>query len=186
MFYMLKQSMTKSEIEKDLQGKGDFVQIDHLIRFLKDPIAMDTKKFVFLKLAALYEKAKLLDEAAKMQNNAAELAIPFTEKITYYKKETELYIKSGAFDRAEKAMRDAISQANVKEREEIYAYIKKFYKDQAMECEKNQKRSQAVRLYEKLLEMRISESERSEIKAKLLELYNTLGKVREYTALEKK
>ena len=178
--------MSKSEIEKDLQGKGDFVQIDHLIRFLKDQLSMDTKKFVFLKLAALYEKAKLLDEAAKMYNNAAELSIPFVEKINHYKKEAELYIKSGAFDRAEKAMRDAMSQANLREKEEIYASIKQFYKEQALVCEKALKRNQAVRLYEKLLEMRISEQERKEIKTKLLELYKTLGKVREYMHLEKK
>ncbi|MCX6749190.1 MAG: hypothetical protein NTW17_00390 [Candidatus Pacearchaeota archaeon] len=182
---MLKPTMSKSEIEKDLQGKGDFVQIDHLIRFLKDQLSMDTKKFVFLKLAALYEKAKLLDEAARMQNNAAELAIAFTEKITYYKKEAELYIKSGAFDKAEKAMRDAMSQANLREKEDIYAFIKQFYKEQALVCEKNEKRNQAVRLYEKILEMRITETERSEIKAKLLELYKKLGKVREYMILEK-
>jgi tetratricopeptide (TPR) repeat protein len=183
---MLKQDMTKSEIEKDLQGKGDFVQIDHLIRFLKDQLSMDTKKFVFLKLAVLYEKAKLIDEAAKMYNNAAELAITFTEKINYYKKEAELYIKSGAFDRVEKAMRDAMSQANLREKEDIYNSIKQFYKIQAAECEKIEKRNQAVRLYEKLLEMRISESERGEIKAKLLELYRKTGKIKEYSAMEKK
>ncbi len=38
--------MTKTEIENFLRGKGDFVQIDHLGRFLKEPIAMDTKKFI--------------------------------------------------------------------------------------------------------------------------------------------
>ena len=32
---MLDKNMSKSEIEKELKGKGDFVQIDYLTRFLE-------------------------------------------------------------------------------------------------------------------------------------------------------
>lgn len=177
--------MTKTEIEQFLNGKGDFVQIDHLGRYLKEPVAMDTKKFIFLKLAELYEKAKMLGEAAKMYNNAAELSIPFVEKIKYHLKETELYVKLGAFDRVEQAMKKAFGQANSKEREEIQAFVKQFVKEQAKVLEKELKRNQAVKFYEKLLEMRISESERQEIREKLLELYKRTGKLHEALALEK-
>ncbi|MEK6847949.1 MAG: hypothetical protein AABX50_02395 [Nanoarchaeota archaeon] len=182
---MLKPGMTKSEIEQFLQGKGDFVQIDHLGRFLKESIAMDTKKFIFLKLAALYEKAKMLNDAAKMYSHAADLSIPFAEKIKYHVKETELYAKLGAFDRVEQAMKKAFSNANSREREEIYGSVKLFFKEQAKVLEKELKRNQAIRFYEKLLEMRISESERREIKEKLLELYKRTGKLHEYMVLEK-
>ena len=83
---VLKPGMTKSEIEQFLQGKGDYVQIDHLSRFIKEPVALETKKFVFLKLATLYEKAKMFNEAAKMYDNAAGLSIAFIEKIKHYTK----------------------------------------------------------------------------------------------------
>ena len=183
---MLKAGMTKTEIEKELEGKGDYVQIDHLGRFLKEPgVALDTKKFVFLKLAELYEKARMLNDAAKMYENAAELSIPFAEKIKHYMKETELYAKSGAFDRVEQAMKKAMSQANTREREEIKISVKMFYKEQARLSEAEGKRAQAVRFYEKILEMRISEQERAEIAERLLYLYKSLGRIREYQALEK-
>src|SRR6266498_806145 len=102
---LLRPSMTKSEIEQALQGKGDYVQIDHLGRFLKENIALDTKKFVFLKLAILYEKSKMLNDAAKMYDNAAELSIAFAEKIKHYAKEAELYARAGTFDKVEQAMK---------------------------------------------------------------------------------
>ncbi|HKZ33844.1 MAG TPA: hypothetical protein VJ142_01240 [Candidatus Nanoarchaeia archaeon] len=181
----LKPGMTKSEIEQFLQGKGDYVQIDHLGRFLKEPVALETKKFVFLKLAALYEKARMLNEAAKMYDNTAGLSIAFTEKIKHYMKETELYAELGAFDRVEQAMKKAMAQANSREQEEIRISVKIFYKEQAKICEAELRRNQAARFYEKILEMRLSETERVGIKEKLLELYKKLGKLHEYQALEK-
>ncbi|MEK6904523.1 MAG: hypothetical protein AABW87_02930 [Nanoarchaeota archaeon] len=184
---LLKPGMTKSEIEQFLQGKGDYVQIDHLGRFLGEPgVALDTKKFVFLKLAVLYEKAKMLNEAAKMYENAAEISIPFAEKIKNYMKETELYVKSGAFDRVEQATKKAMSQANTREREEIKISVKMFYKEQAKACESELRRAQAARFYEKILEMGISEQEKAEISEKLLELYKSLGRIHEYNLLEKR
>lgn len=182
---VLKAGMTKSEIEQFLKGKGDFVQIDHLGRFLKEQIAMETKKFVFLKLADLYEKARMMNEAAKMYSNAADISIPFVEKIKNYMKETELYVKVGAFDKADQAMKKALSQTNSREREDIYVSVKMFYKEQAKVCEVELRRNQAARFYEKILEMKISEQERIETREKLLELYKRLGKLHEYQVLEK-
>lgn len=48
--------ISKSEIEEELQRKGDFVQIDYLTRFLESRISRDVKRFIYLKLAELYEK----------------------------------------------------------------------------------------------------------------------------------
>ena len=182
---MLKAGMTKTEIEQFLKGKGDFVQIDHLGRFLKEPIALDTKKFVFLKLAGLYEKVRMLNDSAKMYDNAAGISIAFVEKIKHYMKETELYARLGAFDRVEQAIKKAMAQANSREREEMKVSVKIFYKEQAKICEAEVRRNQATRFYEKILEMRISEQERKEVKEKLLELYKKLGKLHEYQLLEK-
>ncbi len=77
---MLNKDMNKNEIEKFLIGKGDFVQIDHLARFLKDKnLPLDKKKFVCLKLAELYEKRNMFREAAKMHGSVAVASIVFSD-----------------------------------------------------------------------------------------------------------
>ena len=177
--------MTKSEIEGELADKGDFVQIDYLTRFLNEPLTMDMKKFVFIKLAELYEKIGMLKEAAKNYDNAAMISIPFSEKINHYMKEAGLYIKADDFEKADEAMKKAMSQANSVEKNEIYFTIKDFYKKEAEAYERNLKRAHAARVYEKLLEMKISDSERKEIREKLMEIYDKLGKTKEYLVLKK-
>jgi tetratricopeptide (TPR) repeat protein len=182
---LLKAGLSKSEIDQALQGKGDFVQIDMLGRFLKEPIVMDTKKFVFLKLATLYEKSRMYNEVAKMYNNAADISIPFAEKIKLHTKEAEFYVKTGAFDRVENAMKKAMAEANFREKEQIQNSVKQFVRDHAVLLEKELKRNQAINFYERLLQMRATDQEKIEIKTKLLELYKKTGKLHEALALEK-
>lgn len=183
---MLNPEMTKSEIEKDLYGKGNFVQIDHLNRFLKKhPINMDTKKFIFIKLASLYESSKLFGETAKAYDNAAGISLTFAEKIKYYIKAAEFYAKLGVFDRVDETVRKAMTEANSKERGDIQSTIKMMYKEQATKLESEMKRSHAVKFYEKILEMKLSEQEKNEIKEKLSDLYLKLGKMHEYQALKR-
>lgn len=177
--------MTKSEIEQALEGKGNFVQANELSEFLKNPLTMDMKKFVLLKLAEVYEKMRMPKEAAKMYDSAAIVAIVFSEKIKYHLKEAGLYIYAGAFDRADSAMRKALAESNSIQRGEIYIEIKDIYKKQAKDYENVDKRAHAVAVYEKLLEMKLSDMERKEIKEKLLVLYDKLGRRSDYLALEK-
>jgi hypothetical protein len=82
-------------------------------------------------------------------------------------------------------MKKAMSQANSIEKNEIYFTIKDFYKKEAESYERDLKRVHAARFYEKLLEMRISDSERKEIQEKLMDIYDKLGKTKEYLILKK-
>lgn len=182
---MLKRSMSKQEIEEELEGKGDFVQIDYLTTFLEEKLTFDIKKFIYFKLAEIYERKGMLKDAAKMFDNIALISIAFSEKIKHYIKEAELYIKAGTFEEADEAMKKAISQANTIEKQDIYFVIKNVYKKQAEIYEKEMKRNHAAIIYEKLLEMSITELEKQEIKKKLLELYEKLGKLKEYFILKK-
>lgn len=183
---MLRTGMSKSEIEKQLEGKGNFTQIGYLNQFLKESLTIEMKKFIFLKLGELYEKIGMLEEAAKMYNSSSIVSITFSEKIRHFVKETELYIKTGNFDKADGAMKKAMAQANSMQKQEIYFAIRDFYKKQGEYYEKELKRNHAARIYEKLLEMKIGDSERREIKEKLLELYEKLGKRKEYLELERR
>lgn len=176
--------MQKHEIEDALADKGDFVKIERLTSFLKEELPIDIKKFVYLKLAELYEKTGMLVDSAKMYDNAALISIAFSEKIKHYVKETELHIKAGHFDMAEESMKKAMGNANVVEKNEIYITIKDFYKRQAEAYERDIRRGHAARIYEKVLEMNISDLERLEIRKKLLVLYEKLGRFKEYKLLK--
>lgn len=183
---MLKTGMSKSEIENVLNSTGFFVQIDWLNHFLKEPMTMDMKKFVLLKLAEIYEKIKMPGEAAKMYDNAGIVAITFNEKIKYFLKESELLINAGLFDNADEAMKKAMAQGNSIEKNDIYFTIKDFYRRQAEAYESQLKKNHAIRIYEKLLQMKLSETERTEIRSRLLKLYEKMGRIREYEEMERK
>ncbi len=183
---MLRAGMQKHEIEQELVGSGNFVQVDSLNQFLKESLTLDMRKFAYLKLGGLYEKMGMFIEAAKMYHNAGIITIAFSEKIKHFVKETEMYIKADSFDRADEAMRKAMNQANSIEKENIYSTIKDLYKRQGEVYERDLKRNHAARIYEKLQEMGISPAERKDIREKLLNLYDKLGKRREYLILEKK
>lgn len=181
---MLYTGISKSDIEKEIEGKGDFVQIAYLTEILEEKIPIDIRKFICFKLEKIYERKSMLNDAAKMFNNIALISIAFSEKIKHYIKESELYIRAGIFNKADEAMKKAMSQANAIEKQEIYFIIKDFYKKQAGIYEKEIKRNNAARIYERLLEMNITDLEKQEIKKKLLELYEKLGKLKEYFILK--
>lgn len=178
--------MTKSEIEKEISSKGTFVQIDYLTRFLKEPLTMDMKKFIYLKLGEVYERINMFKEAAKMYENMANFSITFVEKIKHHMRSVEAYAKGGDVVGGEDAMKKAMSQANSVQREEIYQQTLRIYKAQADTFEKSMKRTNAVQIYEKLLEMRIGEMERGVIREKLRVLYENLGRRKELHGLERK
>ena len=181
---MLHGYMSKSEIENELLGKGDFVQIDYLTKFLEENIPLNMKRFAWLKLAGIYEKKNLFSEAGKMFDNIALNSVAFSEKIKNYIKEAELYIKAGMFEKSDMAMTKAMNQTNTNEKQNIYFTVKNLYKKQAENYEAEGKKNHAVRIYEKVLEMNINDLERHEIKEKLFFLYEKLGKFKELAGLK--
>ncbi|VVB82667.1 Uncharacterised protein [uncultured archaeon] len=178
--------MTKSEIERELSGKGDYVQIDNITRFLKENLVMDTRRFLYTKLADIYERRRMFIEAADIYGKLSEIALTPTEKLNCYVKETEDYIKSGYFDKADAAIRKIIGEAKISDRNRIMLSVKEVYKNQAQEYEKERRRNHAVKAYEKLLTLDLSDSEKQEINRKLLGLYKELGMIEPFMAMRKK
>lgn len=168
--------MSKLDIEKCLDAKGNFIKIDYLTRFLREDVPLDIKKFCYNKLVETYENMKMFNDAARTYNSLAIISIAFVDKINNYVKESKSYVKAGDFLRADEAMKKAMNEGNVIQKNEIYEEIKNFYKKIAEDYEKEMKRNKASGVYEKLLEMKINEVERQEIKEKLIELYEKLGK----------
>jgi hypothetical protein len=183
---MLTKGMSKSDIERELTGKGDFVQIDYLNRFIAQKPPLHEKKFAFMKLIEIYQSKGMFNDVAKIYNNLVLLALSPQERTDYLIKETKADIQGGRFDEADAVMRRAMDEVTIVRKADIYEDIKKFYKQQAEEHEKENKRNHAIKFYEKLLSMKITDSERNEVKGKLLGLYDQLGKFKEHSALDRR
>ncbi len=183
---MKENRISKSQIESEISGKGDFVKIDYLTRFLKKPISMDLKRFIFLNLAEIYDRIGMVNESAKNYGNAGLISITFSDKMNYFVKEAEMYIKSGDLELSEKAMKKAMNEANSVEKREIYLTVKNFLKNQAESYEKELKRGNAVKIYEKLLQMKVEEDEKKKFMEKLFDLYDKLNMRKEYLALKER
>lgn len=181
---MLSKDMTKTDIDEALKGKGDYVKIDYLDRFLKGNPPLEKKKYAYQKLAEVYEQRGMFVDAAKCWNSIAIFSLTFAEKIKNYIKEAELYIKAGKFHESDEAVKKAIGEANSSERENVKRSVKEFYKRQAEAYEKDNRRSHAVKIYEKMLLMNPPQSERDEIKVKLMKLYESTGRLRDYFKLK--
>ncbi|MFH1607731.1 MAG: hypothetical protein ABIA78_01210 [archaeon] len=177
---------SKSEIESELSKKGNFIKVDYLNGLLKEVDTIDMKKFVCLKLAKVYEDMGMFGDAGKAFDSVAKVSIAFSEKIKFHLREVEMYIKAKDFVKVDEAVRKTMSEANLTEKEDIMFSVKSMYRKEAENYEKQMKRNNAVRIYERLIEMKMLETEKNTIREKLIDLYNKLGKFEEARRLKGK
>ena len=177
---------SRREIEEKLKTLGAFVKIDYLTSCLKQPIDFDTRRFALLKLAELYEEKKMFFEAGRMMHNAAPINTTIMEKISDYVYAGELFLKSGNFEHADIAFERAIGACET-EQQRTNVKDKKinFYKQQAKSYLDNEKRQSAALAYEKLLSFNLASNEKKEAQETLLELYQKLGKIKEFYSLKR-
>ncbi|MDP4039144.1 MAG: hypothetical protein Q8P57_01010 [Candidatus Pacearchaeota archaeon] len=177
---------TRGEIEKKIAGMGDYVKMSYLQRALRSKLDYDTKKFVLLRLAGVYEARKMFLESARLVKSAGEINTTFKDKIKDYIKAVELNIKGGDFVEADRIFSQALALGNTQEKFEMKGQLKNFYITQAKLYLKLDRRNHAKLTCEKILTLDLNIGERNEIKKTLLELYNKLGNVREYYSLRDK
>jgi tetratricopeptide (TPR) repeat protein len=183
---MLRKEMTKVEIEKELIGKGDYVLIDNMTRFLKENLPIDIKRFVYLKLVAVYERRSMFSDAATVYDKLIEISLTPADKVSYRTKATECYIKSGFYDKADLSMKNLSGETKLGERAKMNSSVKDFYLNQARTYEKEKRRNRAIRTYEKILTLNLLDVEKNEINKKLLELYKETGMIKEFMDMRKK
>ena len=182
----LHKGMLKSDIDAFLAGKGEYVQIDHLTRFMKDQLPVDIRRYVATLLAQIYEKKGMALDAGKMYEVAAMCSVTFADKIKYYTKDALVYVKTGMFERVDDAMMKAFAEATSREKTIIQAEIIEAYKKVAQEHENTLKRANAVKIYEKLLSMAaVSEADKIAVRNKLGPLYEKLGRIDKYMTNKK-
>jgi len=181
---MLRKDMHKLDIEVFLKGKGDFVQIDHLTRYLKLMPPIEMRKFAYLKLAEIYSTKEMYSSAAESFKSAAVNSVIFREKQENFLKEAKALIMAGKFDESDKALKKSLDEANSKEKESLYNELVSFYKKEIEKLEKKNKLGTLINLYEKFLRLKVRDSDKEEVKEKLLKIYEKLGRVKDYKILK--
>ena len=178
-------TIARREIEAKLATIGDYVKMDFLQQCLKKQLDFDTRKFVLNKLAEIYESRKMYLEAGKLIRAAADINTTFENKMNDFMKSTELFIKAGNYDEADISFAKALASANERQKLAIKIKMKDICKMQASEFISRDKRKHAMLAYEKLLAMELDSAEKRGIQQQLLGLYEKLGKVKEYYAIQK-
>lgn len=181
---MLVKEENRRDIEEKLKTLGDYVKIDYLASCLKKNLDFDSRKFVLVTLSNLYEKKGMLSDAARLMSFAAEINSTYQGKIDEFLKSADIFIKGGNFNEAEIAFGKAIACANEAQKISIKAKRKEMFKAQAKAYLKLDKRKHAMDAFEKLLTFDLTQEEKREAQSTLLDLYEKLGKVREFYSLK--
>lgn len=176
--------MHKKDVEEELEGKGDFIKIDYLSRYIKGGAPVEMKKFSYLKLADLYLERRMYPSAAESFRNAAINSFTFKEKQKHFLSESGAWILSFRFDEGDKALKRALDEANKKEKEEIYKEFTGFYAEEIEKFENMNKPGHLIKLYEKFMRLKIEDEKKEKVREKLLNLYEKMGMTKEYSLLE--
>lgn len=182
---MEKRDVNRKEIEAKLASVGDYVKMDYLQKCLKMQMDFDTRKFVLIKLAGVYESRKMYLEAARLIRISADINTTFDSKINDFVKSMELFVKGGNYSEAEISLTKALGTANERQKATIKIRAKEAYKAQAKDFLSRDKRKHALETYEKLNGMDLNPIEKKEVQDQLLFLYNKLGKVVESGTLSR-
>jgi len=184
---MIINEKTRQEVEAHLNTMGDFMKMHYLSECLKKNLDLDTRKFVLLKLAGIYEARNMFADSAKLFAIAADFNVTFQGKINDFLKSGELYVKGAKYYEADTIFKKAIAVANEVEKHRIKTAEKEAYKTQAKLYLKKEQRKHAISAYEKMLDLQTLDSaERAEVEKELMGLYGRVGKVREHLALKSK
>lgn len=176
---------TRKEIEAKLATQGDYVKINYLAACLQQNLDFDTRRYVQIQLAKLYEVKGMYSEAGKLLRSAADINTTFQAKIADFLKSAELFVRAGNFDEADSSISKALASANSKEKLTIKAQQKTLYLTQARSLLQKDKRKNAMQAFEKVLSLELQPAEKTEVQNNLLFLYEKLGKIREFMALKK-
>jgi len=181
----MERSLNRKVIEEKLANSGDYVKMDYLQRCLKASIDFDTKRFVMIKLAEIYETRLMFLEAAKLINNVADINTTFEGKYNDFARSMDLFVKGLDYDTAELVFKKALACASNKQKDPLRAKLKTSILTKAKELVKKDKRKNAMEAYEKLLELPfINEAERKEAQDALSFLYQRLGKIRDFYKIQ--
>ena len=158
--------------------------MDYLQRALKSGLDFDTRRFVLLRLAGIYEARNMFNESARLVKSSADINTTYSGKINDYLKSVQLFIRTGNFEESEISFKQALACGNFKEKERMRSIFKSYLVSQAEIYLKSDKRNHAKKTYEKILKLELDFNEKLKIQKKLLSLYQKLGLIRDYSVLK--
>ncbi len=176
---------TKSEVVAKAEKMSDFLRMEYLENCTKKFMDKEILIYCFSELARLYERNVMYPDAIKYLARFEEVSQTNREKIQAYMKEIELLIKAGLYERIEFSLKKAKDISTAREIFEIEQKTIQLLKEEAAKYDKLNKYSPAAKAYEKLLFFIKSPDEKIEIKKRLVNLYNKLGRVRDSIELER-
>ncbi len=174
------------EIKEKLKSiNTDLNKINYLEEAIKERgYSFEIKRFLLGELAKLYDERKMFSKAARYMSNKASIEITNKDKIDSYLYSAELYSKSHDVEEADNIFNKAYNESNPRDKPRILLTKKNIYMEFAKDLEKKGKKVTASKFYEKLIRMPIDNSEKLEIKEKLIQTYRALGLFREIKMLE--
>jgi len=173
----------KRDILEKAEIMSDFLKIEFLEKKLKEVETFDVKKFIHELLSEIYDEKKMHSDAGKHFENAAEIAITRKEKKDLYEKSLKQFIKAGDLEKLKLIINKISDYIDDNEKKEVLDLRKSLLKEEAERFELNGRNNNALRIYEHLFKIS-SDSEKIELKEKLIFLYEKLGKIREARALK--
>jgi len=184
VLFFMEKFMHKRELEAEIESKGDYIQIDYLLSFLRLTPPHEMRKFAYGKLAALYMRHQMFKDAAQAYQNIAINSITFRDKVNNHVLGTKALIEGGFFEDAERSLKRALVDANADQKREALEEVRGFYKELAEDLVSKGKKNKASIYYEKYLRLELGEEKKGEVKEKLRGIYEGLGKISEIKLLE--
>lgn len=154
--------------------KQEFVE-----NVLKQNVDLDVKICALNLMAEINLAKRWYGLAAKNYCYAGDLANTFDEKMDLYFKGAIMHMRSGDYITSDDTFRKVIVLATSKDKIKLQEKIITLYIDQAKEYENTRQMTKAITVYNRMLMMKMPFEKATEIRLKLMELYDKIGQPRE-------
>ena len=163
---------------------SEMLQTEYLENVLKKiNLQADLRIMVDEKLASMYAKKGLYTHSASLMKEAAELTNVLSQRKERFLQEGIYHISALEYAFAQYAFEKAVEAAPNADKEKLKKQVKENFLKAAAGLEKEKKIARAAELYDWILRRSDKAENLSEIKMKLSELYEKLGKIQESISL---
>jgi len=175
---------TKEDILNQIKDKSDDIKLELLDKIVKKmENDQETRKNAFILMTDIYIKRLWWNNAARAYLNAADLAKTFDDKKELFFKAGELFVRTGDYFTAEDTFRKALILAAKRDRQDTWNKILGVYMSYARELESKRMQTKAISVYNKILTLNLPVENANQIRDKMADLYEKIGKPREATMI---
>ncbi len=171
---------TKDELFLGIrQFEANQRKIEYIEKEISKGMPTEVKIIALSLMAELHKNMKWYNSSAKEYCNAADLAPTFKEKIDLYFKGSIMYLQAEDYFAADDNFRKVIVLATKEEKPKLQEKINNLYLQQAKNYGENKKFTKAIKIYTRILALKIPIQTTLEVYEKLSFFYEKIGKPRE-------